>query len=62
MNVETVDSGRTTVDYVVSVLGVLDESFGIFLPLGGAFVALLAVLVFFLTFCLIVTELQEARR
>ncbi len=62
MNLEMFDSGITTMDNVVTVLEVLSESFRIFLWLGGAFVALLAVLAFFLSFCLVVTESQKARR
>ncbi len=61
MNLVTFDAGITTVDDVVAGLRVLDESFRIALIFGGAFVALLAVLVFFLSFYLLVTELQEAR-
>ena len=61
MNLETFDSGIATLDGVVSGLRVLDESFRIFLIFGGAFVALLVVLVLSLMVCLLVAELQKAR-
>ncbi len=61
MNLETFDSGIATLDDVATGLRVLDESFRISLILGGAFVALLAVLVLLLSFCLLVTELRKGR-
>ena len=62
MNLETIDSGIATLDDVVSGLRVLDESFRISLIFGGAFVALLAVLILLLSFCLLVTELRKGRQ
>ena len=61
MNLETFDSGITTLDDVVSGLGVLGECFRTFLISGGTFVALLAALVLLLSFSLLVTELRKSR-
>ena len=51
-----------TVDDVNMGLRVLDENFRDSLILGGALVALLAVLVLVLYTCLLVTELQKVTR
>ncbi len=62
MNLETFDSGIATLDDFATGLRVLDESFRISLIFGGTFVALLAVLVLMLSFCLLVTELRKGRQ
>ncbi len=49
-------------DDVVTALRALDESFRVSLIFGGALVPLLAVLVFSLSVCLLVAELQKARQ
>ncbi len=59
----TLDGGIATMDDIETTIRVmLDESFRVSLILGGVFVALLAVLVLTLMVCLLVTELQKARR